>query len=199
MQKRWIPWSMVAFRAGLGPVVLVGERCRWNGVALAGMVLAALLSDIFDGVLARRWKTDTAALRLADSLADTGFYLCVGAAIGFGMPAVWRDCRGGVLFLVACEGLRFGFDFFKFGKPASYHSYLAKLWGLVLATAVIVTFETQRISLWMGAAIVLGILSNAETLAMSLILPVWRRDVKTLATAWRMRVILLHGRAVPRG
>jgi CDP-diacylglycerol--glycerol-3-phosphate 3-phosphatidyltransferase len=109
------------------------------------------------------------------------------------MPNVWHQCRTGVLVLLACEAVRFGFDFLKFGKPASYHSYLAKTWGLVLATAVIVTFATQHVSLWMSAAIVLGVLSNLETMAMSLMLPVWKRDVKTLALAWRIRAGLLRG------
>jgi CDP-diacylglycerol--glycerol-3-phosphate 3-phosphatidyltransferase len=178
-------------RAALGPVVVLGERCGWNASALAAIVLTALVSDIFDGVLARRWKTDTAALRLSDSLADTTFYLCVAAAIGFGMPAVWHPYRSGVLLVLGCEALHFVLDFIKFGKPASYHSYLAKTWGLVLAVAVVVTFATQHASIWMTAAVALGVLSNAETLAMSVILPVWRRDVKTLALAWRIRMDLL--------
>lgn len=192
--KTWIPWTMVAGRAMLGPVVMLGERCRWNGLALAAMVLTALLSDIFDGVLARRWKTDTGALRLADSLADTVFYLGVAAAIGFGLPAVWHECRSGVLCVLGCEALRFAFDLMKFSKPASYHSYVAKTWGLVLAMAMIVTFATQRASMWMSAAVVLGVLSNVETLAMSMVLPVWRHDMKTLAMAWRMRVGVLRQR-----
>ncbi len=185
--RRFVPWSMITFRVLLGPVVLLGERCRWNGITLAMMVLAALVSDIFDGVLARRWSTDTAAMRLADSLADTAFYVCVAGALAFGMPAVWRAFRGGVLLLLACEALRFAFDFVKFGKPASYHSYLAKGWGLLLATAMVITFATQRASLWITAAIAWGVLSNLETLIMSCVLPVWQRDVKTLFAALRIR------------
>jgi len=193
-RKQWIPWTMVAGRAALGPVVALGERCGWSGSALAAIVVTALVSDIFDGVLARRWKTDTAALRLSDTLADTAFYLCVAAAIGFGMPAVRREYQAGALVVLGCEALHFVFDFAKFGRPASYHSYIAKTWGLVLAVAVVVTFATRHGSMWMGAAVGLGVLSNAETLAMSLILPVWRRDVKTLAAAWRMRAGLLRER-----
>jgi CDP-diacylglycerol--glycerol-3-phosphate 3-phosphatidyltransferase len=190
--KQWIPWTMVVGRAALGPVVVLGERCGWSGSVLATLVLTALLSDIFDGVLARRWKTDTAALRLSDTLADTAFYLCVAAAIGFGMPAMRHEYRSGVLLVLGCEAVHFAVDFAKFGRPASYHSYLAKTWGLVLAVAVVVTFATQHTSIWMSAAVALGVLSNAETLAMSLILPVWRRDVKTLAVAWRMRTVVLR-------
>jgi hypothetical protein len=42
---------------------------------------------------------------------------------------------------------------------------------------------------WLVAALVLGVLSNLEGLAISLIMPVWRHDVKTLAMAWRLRGI----------
>lgn len=193
--RKWIPWTMVASRATMGPVVMLGERFRWNGAALAAIVLLALLSDIFDGVLARRWKTDTAALRLWDSLADTAFYLCVTAAIATGIPAVRQGYRSGVLVVLGCEILRFAFDFIKFGQPASYHSYLAKIWGLVLATAVIRTFLTQQVSTWISAAVILGVLSNAESLAMSILLPVWHRDVKTLASAWQLRRKLMRERS----
>ena len=46
---------------------------------------------------------------------------------------------------------------------------------------------------WPGAvalvplALGLGIASNFEGLAMSLMLPVWRKDVKTLGAAWVLR------------
>src|SRR4029077_1956514 len=36
-------------------------------------------------------------------------------------------------------------------------------------------------------ALVLGILCNVEGLAMSAMMPVWQKDVKTLAEAWRIR------------
>lgn len=188
--KRWIPWSLVALRTALGPVLIHGEQCRWNGATLAGMVLAALLSDIYDGVLARKWKTDTAVLRLSDTLADTLFYLCVFAAVLLSLPQVWHTYRAGLLTLLGCELFRFGFDIAKFGKPASYHAYSAKLWRLVLAIAVILLFATQHASPWLTAAIALGFINNAESFAMSLLLPRWQRDVKTLAVAWRLRSTL---------
>ncbi len=63
--KQWIPWTIAAGCVGQGPVVMLSERCGWNGGALAVIVLAALVSDIFDGVLAQQWKTDTATLRVS--------------------------------------------------------------------------------------------------------------------------------------
>jgi phosphatidylglycerophosphate synthase len=185
--RQQIPWAMAAVRAALGPVLIVGQECSWDGMTLAGIVIAALISDIFDGVLARRWGCDTAAVRLFDSMADTVFYVCVAVALWIGEPQVWRQNAELLATLVALEAMRFGLDFAKFGKPASYHSYLAKSWGLVMAIAVVVVFVSQRANPLLSVALVIGIVCDLEGLAMSLMLPVWRKDVKTICAAWRLR------------
>lgn len=197
MKKQHIPWLMATGRALLGPVLVIGEKCGWNGFALAALIVTALLSDIFDGILARRWHCDTAAVRLFDSMADTFFYACVAAALWLGKPAVWASYHTPVLLLLALETGRIGFDLVKFGKPASYHSYLAKTWGLVLASAIVTVFAAGHAEALLTAAIALGVACNVEGIAMSLMLPEWRRDVKTLAAAWRIRQEL-HGKAVIR-
>ena len=186
VHKASIPWLMAGGRALLGPVLVLGERCGWSGFALASLVITALLSDIFDGILARRWRCDTAGVRLFDSMADTGFYLCVAITLWLRFPLIWQEnaiLLGAVFWL---EALRFGLDFAKYGKPASYHSYLAKTWGLVMALAVIASFASAS-NACLPIALALGVASNLEGLAMSLMLPLWRKDVKTLAAAWRIR------------
>ena len=89
--KERIPWLMAGARALLGPVMILGERARWNGVTLAALVVAALLSDIFDGVLARRWKCDTAGVRLFDSMADIVFYAGCAVALWMRHPGIVRE------------------------------------------------------------------------------------------------------------
>jgi phosphatidylglycerophosphate synthase len=187
LSKEHIPWLMAAARALLGPVLIVGAECGWNGLALAGIVVAALLSDIYDGVLARRWKCDTAGVRFFDSMADTVFYLCTAVAFWIRLPLLWQSYAGLLVGLLALEGVRFAFDFVKFGRPASYHSYLAKAWGLVMAIAVIGSFAAQRASVLVPVALVLGIVCDLEGLAMSWVMPLWRKDIKTLREAWRIR------------
>ncbi len=186
-RKEQIPWVMAAGRALLGPVVIVGERCNWSGIALASLVVTALVSDIFDGMLARRWHSDTAGVRLFDTLCDTVFYVCVAVALWIGQPQTWRAHASLLAALLALEIANFGLAFAKFGKPPSYHSYLAKSWGLVLAAAVIAAFASGHGGPLMLLALATGIVCNLEGLAMSLVLPVWRRDVKTLRAAWRIR------------
>ena len=198
--KERIPWLMAGARAVLGPMMILGERARWNGVTLAALIVAALLSDIFDGVLARKWKCDTAGVRLFDSMADIVFYAGCAVALWMRHPSVVRSFALPIAAVVGLELLCLAVAFVKFGKLPSYHSYLAKTWGLVLASALVAAFVTKHPSVWIVAALVLGVLSNVEGLAMSLIMPVWRRDVKTLAVALRLRGIARRGgsRLIPK-
>ena len=110
LRKQSIPVALTTLRVALGPLLILGESCRWNGVALAAMVVSALLSDIYDGVLARRWQCDTPFVRLFDSMADTFFYLCVVAALWLGIPAVWHANLTLLLTLLSLEGIRFCVD-----------------------------------------------------------------------------------------
>ena len=190
--KTLIPWLMATGRAILGPILIAAVRANWSPVALAGIVLTALLSDIFDGILARHWHTDTAALRLSDSLADTAFYLATGIALWIYHPALFLAHRSLLFALIAAEACKFTFDFLKFRKPASYHSYLAKSWGLILAATVITIFLNSqvasnllRIALWTGIA------CNLQDMIMTAILPTWHRDIKTIPAALRLRLELL--------
>jgi phosphatidylglycerophosphate synthase len=186
---------MAGGRDALGPVMILGERAGWSGLTLAAMVVAGLLSDIFDGVLARRWKCDTAAVRLFDSMADIVFYVGCTIALWMRHPGIVHGLTVPIAVVIGLEGLCLAVAFLKFGKLPSYHSYLAKSWGLVLASALFAAFVTKNPAAWMVAALALGILSNLEGVAMSLIMPVWRQDVKTVTEAWRLRRIARQGKS----
>lgn len=45
------------------------------------LIVIALLTDVFDGILARKWNTSTERLRKLDSNIDTIFWLFVTVAI----------------------------------------------------------------------------------------------------------------------
>lgn len=188
-----IPWAMVWLRVALCPVIVVGAQRGWAGGWLGGIVLVALVDDIFDGVLARRWGCETPRLRVADSVADTVFYLGVAGALWVREGQVLRGNWHLLAVLGVLEVARYGFDFWKFGRAASYHSYLAKAWGLVMGAGVIavLSFGGPRWMIWVS--LMVGIAANCEGLAMSLMLPRWKNDVKTLWVAGALRREMLRG------
>jgi phosphatidylglycerophosphate synthase len=189
LRKHHIPWLMASARAMLGPFMVLGAACRWNGIALACMVVIALLSDIFDGVLARRWLCDTPAVRLFDTVADTTFYLGTAIALWIAHPQLIHTNSRLLIAVASLEVAHFAFDFARFGKPASYHSYLAKTWGLLLAISITAIFAGAGAyaATLFTIALYVGIACKLEGFTMSLMLPQWSRDVKTLRIAWHLR------------
>lgn len=178
-------------RLALAPSIVWAAVARWPGSALSTIVLIALLSDIYDGVIARRLACETAAIRVADSLVDTVFYLGVLAALWLRKPEVVRSEWPLLAVLLSLECVRYLVDLSKFGKTASYHSYLAKVWGLVMAIALILVFASSAGGVLLVLALVLGIVSDMEGLIISLVLPRWQHDVKTISRALALRRAML--------
>jgi phosphatidylglycerophosphate synthase len=193
-----IPWSMVISRAVMGPVLVAITTWGVAGWVLSTIVVLTLVDDIADGMLARHWGTASPALRLADSCADTVFYLGTAVAMWLRAPQTLRENVYLIVVLFALEAGRYVLDFAKFGKAASYHSYMAKAWALVLALAIVCVLARGG-PVWMvTVAAALGILVNLEGVAMSLLLPQWQNDVKTLGVAMRIRVDSRRGGVVGR-
>jgi phosphatidylglycerophosphate synthase len=185
--KAAIPWCMVVFRCLLGPAIAIVARLAHPQIWLGAMIAAGFLSDVYDGILARRWKTDTDALRVADSAVDIVFYLGILAAVvERHWPAV-RERWGLLIAVLSLEVIRMVFDWLKFRRMASYHSYTAKAWGILLAAATVALLCFDSSSWILTLALAWGIVCDLEGLAMSLILPKWTRDVKTLSRALAIR------------
>lgn len=150
-------------------------------------LITAFLSDVFDGILARRLGVATPALRRLDSIADTIFYVAAIFAAWYLHPDAIREYRGAFAVLIALELLRYVFDYLKFRREAAYHMWSSKLWGIALFAAFFVLLAMD-VSGWpIALAIYLGILADLEGLAISVVLPVWRADVPTLVHALRIR------------
>jgi phosphatidylglycerophosphate synthase len=190
VHSRWrlgLPAALVSFRAALGPGIIVVTLLRPSGWALTACIGLALLSDVLDGVLARRWRIDTENLRRWDTRADTLFYACVLVAALLRYPAVierrWLLIAG----LLTAEVATHVMAIMKFGRHASYHSVLSKIWGLLLASSMIGLLGFGLDNWLLDLSIAWGIFCNLQGLAMTLLLPVWQRDVPTLLHAVRLR------------
>jgi CDP-diacylglycerol--glycerol-3-phosphate 3-phosphatidyltransferase len=185
---KWIPWALVALRASLGPAIALSAWAYIRSEPwLGAMILAGFLSDIFDGVLARRWGTETAKLRVADTTVDTIFYLGVLAAIVIRHRPELQARLWLVIAVICMEAVRYGFDCWKYGRGASYHAYSAKVWGILLAAAAMAALCFNSAYWLITLALVWGIGNELEGFIMSLMLPEWSYNVKSLARAVALR------------
>jgi len=178
---------MVSFRAALGPGMIAIAWLRGRSILLAACVALALLSDIFDGILARRWQVDSERLRRWDTRADVFFYFCMLIVVLLLFPeAIYRRWLL-LAAVITAEVIQQVFAAVKYGRHSSYHSILAKIWGLLLAASA-VALPVYGVDNWLlDFSIAWGILCNAQGLIMTLLLPAWHRDVPSIFHALRLR------------
>jgi CDP-diacylglycerol--glycerol-3-phosphate 3-phosphatidyltransferase len=82
---------------------------------------------------------------------------------------------------------RYPLDWWRFGRGASYHAISAKLFGisLLVAVSMIVMFDDAGPFLWISLFV--GLVSEVEGILISLVLPEWTHDVRTLNKAFEKR------------
>ena len=181
-----IPAALVAFRALVSPLLIWDA---WDGTVsgwfLAGFI-AAFLSDVFDGMIARRLGVSTPRLRYADTWADIALYVCV-------LASAWLVHRDALLalgwpfaLLLASTLASWSADLLKYRRLSSYHPWSAKAWGVTLAIAIVALFGWSYTGWAMWLMIGVGVLSNLECIAMTLLLPRWTHDVPSLVHALRL-------------
>jgi phosphatidylglycerophosphate synthase len=182
-----VPIMLTGLRALLAPVVVLLSLYSPVPLWFAVCLIVAFLSDIFDGVVARRLGVATEKLRRLDSVADTLFYAgCVFAAWHLYPAAVARHA-GSLIVLGALEAIRYGLDFWKFRREASYHMWSSKVWGIALFVGFFGLLVMGSSGAVLSCAIYLGIVADVEGLLISLVLRRSQADVPTILHALRLR------------
>jgi phosphatidylglycerophosphate synthase len=189
-----LPLGLTLFRLALGPVmVLVAWVEPDAGPWLAAGLVPAILSDLFDGIVARRRGVATPALRRLDSQTDLVFWLCVLGCIAILHPAVVRRHGYLIVVLLALEGSVYAISFARFGREPCTHAYSARVWGVFLVGCLGAALgwgeDRFALPLLFGTYLV----SWVDVVLILLLLPAWRTDVPSFWHALRAR----RGREVP--
>ena len=182
-----VPIALTGLRALLGPVVVLLALFFPDRALLGACLVLAFVSDVLDGVVARRLGVATPGLRRLDSIADSVFYLGALVAAWRLHPSVILGYLPELLVLGGLEVARLVLDMAKFGREASYHAWSAKLWGILLFLGFFALLALGSPSLWFTLAIYAGIVADIDGLAISLLLREWRTDVPSFVHALRLR------------
>jgi len=181
------PLALTALRALLAPVVVLLAIFYPSRAAFGACLIAAFVSDIFDGILARRMNVATPMLRRLDSITDTIFYLCTAFAVWHIYPSVISQHMIALVALAGLEIVRYVFDLRKFGREASYHMWSSKIWGIALFLGIFSLLALGSSGIAVSAAIYLGIVADIEGLTISVIINEWESDIPTFVHAYRRR------------
>ncbi len=178
--KRYLPFALTTLRLLLGPFALAGAWAHWPRLIFLPILVAGTLSDIYDGILARRYGVATPALRRYDSVTDLIYYLFV-------LGAIWQLCHGVVVanrwalaLILVLETVVILVCYLKFRTYPATHSWLAKFYGLYLlfSLTALLAFDAGAWAIVSLAGV--AALADGEIILMHLLSPVAPVDVKTI-------------------
>jgi len=181
-----IPMALIAFRALM---VFVVPVLGWYGYGtlLGVVILLATLSDIFDGIIARRLGISTENLRRADSTVDLFFWLSSMLSLWFLRPYAVERNLVIIWYAVMAEIYEQLICYLRFKKMTATHARSAKFMGLCLLTGMMVLAlgGSSVVAFW-----IIGIgttVSVFDGTAIVVLMPRWEADSPSAWQAWRMR------------
>jgi CDP-diacylglycerol--glycerol-3-phosphate 3-phosphatidyltransferase len=125
-----IPICLTILRLLLGPVIIAMAMTHQGRMIFGLTLVIGMLSDIFDGVLARQFGVARPWLRRFDSATDIVYYGCVFVATWFAAPKTIVIFP--LVLLAASELVCIAFSFVRFGAMPATHTYAAKIYGIAI-------------------------------------------------------------------
>jgi CDP-diacylglycerol--glycerol-3-phosphate 3-phosphatidyltransferase len=182
---RSIPIALTIFRILSAPVLLWLAAMGRERVFL-WLAIAALLSDVLDGAIARRLGASSETGRLLDSWAD----LLIALVSFAGATLLWPDTMRAeaVYFALVLAALVIpnAWGLLRFRRLLGYHTLSAKSSGVLLAVGAVALFTGLTPVVFRIAAFI-ELAVAAEYIAISLIVPEWSGEMKSVWHAWRSR------------
>lgn len=184
-----IPYLLIALRFIFAPVILslsyfMGEKSR---LIILVLMYLGLITDIFDGIIARKTGVSSEKLRRLDSQTDMVFWLSLGFAVYFLNPDLIKNEWIGVIIILGMEALCYIVSWLKFGKEICTHAFLSKMWGLSLLITFTYLIGFQVAGWAFYLTVVLGFIAHIDVILIILILPKWQYDVPSSYHAWKIR------------
>jgi len=180
MNRAWIsiPNLLSIFRLVAAPFLLY---LAWIGEAELFLIVLAisLVSDAFDGYLARRWHQETELGVRLDSYGDVANYMLVPICAWWLWPEIIRQEFLIFWLVVANFSVPLVICLLKFHRISSYHTWLAKFSAVLMVPAIYLLF--LEISPWpFRIAAMIQLLMAIEEIAITLYLKQLETNVRTI-------------------
>lgn len=191
-----LPITLIYSRLAIGLSIIllsVAQVDNYKTIVIT-LLTIGLLTDIFDGIIARQLNISTQKLRRLDSTIDQVFFVSVAVATYIQCPGFFATHTIKLIVLIGVEALTYLISFLKFRKEVATHSIGAKVWTLLLfATLIQIILQCQSVILF-NICFWVGLLTRLEIIAIILTLKKWTSDVPTIYHSLKLR----QGREIKR-
>lgn len=191
-----IPLLLIYARLLAGILIFVLSFTDMDSYPVIAVVLFSfgLLTDIFDGIIARQLQISTQQLRRLDSTIDQIFFILIAAAVFVRSPQFFFDNYVTLFILFGLELLAYVVCFMKFKKEIATHSIAAKMWTLILFSCFIQLFVSGSSTGLYQVCFYTGVLTRLEIIGIILVLRQWTNDVPSIYHA----VLLRKGKPIKK-
>ena len=178
--KTIFPLLLTTLRLGLGPAAILLAQTGGPRFWFAPLLIGATLSDIFDGVIARRLGVARPWLRRYDSVTDLIYYLCIVIAMWVWAGDVMRASRVPPCLLAGAEVMCIIVSVARFGSMPATHCYTAKMYGLALFASFLLVLAFHLGARVFFMLTFFGLVADAEILAILLLAKKAPVDIPTV-------------------
>ncbi|EIF51283.1 MULTISPECIES: CDP-alcohol phosphatidyltransferase family protein [Sulfurovum] len=182
---RNIPNILSLFRIIAAPFLLLAG---WLGMVNLFYILFGLmlLSDALDGIIARVLdQTSELGARL-DSYGDILTYLSTPLAVWWLWPDLIKKEIYYIIAAIIIYVLPSVFSLIKFGKLASYHTWITKFSAVMMSIGVVILLGFGH-NILFHLAVYFLVIEMIENILITMILPKQYTDVHSLWHAWKKR------------
>jgi phosphatidylglycerophosphate synthase len=189
IMKTKIPQVLIFSRLIIGLMIIVFSSIHIDNYKTIAILLLTigLLTDIFDGIIARQLNVSTQRLRRLDSTVDQLFFISVIIATYIQCPDFFRDNAIKLIILISVEAVTYLISYLKFKKEIATHSIGAKIWTLFLYATLIQIMVQYQSTVLFTICFWVGLLTRFEIIAIILILKEWTNDVPTFFHSLKLR------------
>ena len=180
-----IPNCLSLFRIISAPFLLLSG---WFGMPTLFFILFGLmlLSDVLDGIIARMLdQTSELGARL-DSYGDILTYLSTPLAAWWIWPDVIKEELYYIFAAIVIYILPAIFALLKFGKLASYHTWITKVSAVLMSAGAVILLGFEN-NLLFHIAIYFLVIEMIENIVITIILPKQKSDIHSIWHAWKDR------------
>lgn len=191
-----IPIILIISRLLIAVLFIVASlwHLEWSGWLIISLFSYALLSDIFDGIIARRLNVSTPLLRRLDSSVDQVFWISATVAMFIKCPDFWQEHSRKIILLLCFEAFTYVVSFWKFRKEVATHAIASKIWTLSLFATMVQVMVSCHSNILFEICFYGGVLTRIEIIAILLFLREWTNDVPSFYHAVQLR----QGKAIKR-
>ncbi|SMD03046.1 CDP-alcohol phosphatidyltransferase family protein [Pedobacter africanus] len=158
------------------------------------LLITGLITDVFDGIIARKLNVSTVKLRRMDSFIDQVFWLSALTAAYVICSDFFKENGLLLLTLLGAEALTYIVSYLKFRKEVATHAIASKIWTLTILATLVQLMATCDSGWLFMTCFYLGMITRMEIIAILFIIRKWENDVPSLYHA----VMIRKGKPIKR-